>query len=188
MTQDALSFVDFAALDSWLAAHHSEATVLWVRIFKKGSGVASVDWTTCVEAALCWGWIDGQKKSLDADSYLQRMTPRRARSGWSKRNVEHVERLISEGRMQPSGLAQVEAAKADGRWEAAYEGSANMTIPDDFIAALDKVPEARARYDTLTRSALYTIYHRLQSAKKPETRASRMAQMIERLARGDAPG
>lgn len=186
-TPPALEFKNRRALDAWFAQNHDTQTVLWVRIFKKASGVVSVDWNDCVIESLRWGWIDGQKKSLDEVSYLQRITPRRAKSIWSKRNVQHVEKLIREGRMLPSGMAHVEAAKADGRWEAAYAGGADFEIPKDFLTALDKSPEARAKFDTLSRSVLYAIYHHLHSAKKPETRANRMARMIELMAVGKPP-
>ncbi|MGH1369763.1 MAG: YdeI/OmpD-associated family protein [Maritimibacter sp.] len=187
LPQDALSFPDSAAFAAWLEKHHDTAEVLWLKIYKKGSGVPSLDWNDCVIEALCWGWIDGQKKSLDESAYLQRLTPRRAKSAWSKRNVDHVEKLISQGRMQPSGMAHVRAAKADGRWDAAYAGGADFEIPKDFLDALDKSPKARAKFDTLSRSALYAMYHQLHSAKKPETRVNRTAKMIDRLARGEPP-
>lgn len=174
-------------LEEWLAKHHATETELWVRVFKKGSGTPSVTWKDCVLAALAWGWIDGLKNPLDDASYLQRMTPRRARSNWSKINCEHVERLISEGRMQPSGLAHVEAARADGRWAAAYASSAAMVIPDDFLAALKKHRAAAKFYETLKRASLYVIYVRLHSAKRPETRARRMAMLIEKLSRSEPP-
>lgn len=172
-------------LERWLATHHATENELWVRVFKKGSGTPSVDWTDCVVAALAWGWIDGQKRSLDEASFLQRLTPRRPTSGWSTKNRAHAERLIAEGRMRPAGLAQVLAAKADGRWERSYVGSADMVIPDDFLAAVRKVPAANAFYGTLDRKNLFAIYHRLHSAKKPETRAKRIVAIVARLARGE---
>tara|TARA_R100000322_G_scaffold94439_8_gene59141 strand:+ start:48190 stop:48780 length:591 start_codon:yes stop_codon:yes gene_type:complete len=185
---DPIPFETRADLERWLAQHHDSATELLVRVYKKGSGIASVAWGDIVEAVLAWGWIDGQKRSLDDVSYIQRVTPRRAGSAWSKINVGHVERLIAEGRMQPSGLAHVEAAKADGRWDAAYAGQRDMVIPEDFLAALDITPGARERYDRLTRAQRFTIYHQLLGAKKPETRARRLARMVERLGRGELPG
>lgn len=142
-------------------------------------------WDDCVVEAIRFGWIDGQKQPLDAASYLQRLTPRRARSNWSSRNRAHADRLIAEGRMTPAGLTHVEAARADGRWDNAYEGSRTMTIPSDFLDAIAKRPEAEAFFRSLDRSNLYAIYYRLETAKKPETRARRMAQIIERLARGE---
>jgi uncharacterized protein YdeI (YjbR/CyaY-like superfamily) len=160
---------------------------LSVLLYKANSGIPSITWTVLVEACLCWGWIDGIKKTVDEVSYSQRITPRRPRSSWSKRNVDHVERLTREGRMQASGLLHVAAAKADGRWNAAYAGPSDMVIPDDFLIALDTVPTARATYDGLARSWHFAIYLALHSAKKPETRAVRMERMIARMADGLPP-
>ena len=179
------AFASSEALRAWLADNHETETELWVRIYKKASSRPSVTWTDCVVESLCFGWIDGQKASLDELSYLQRLTPRRARSSWSQKNREHVERLVAQGRMTPAGLRHVEAAKADGRWDAAYAGAADMVIPADFLAALDERPEAKAFYETLNRTNLFAIYYRLTSAKKPETRARRMARIIEQLERGE---
>ena len=131
-------------LQVWLRVNHTSQTELWVRIFKKATGQPSVTWDDCVVAALCWGWIDGQRKTLDDTAFLQRLTPRRARSGWSQKNVEHAERLIAQGHMQATGLAQVEAARSDGRWDTAYAGSATMVMPEDFLAELKQDPAARA--------------------------------------------
>ncbi|MBK7538166.1 MAG: YdeI/OmpD-associated family protein [Myxococcales bacterium] len=175
-----------ADLEAWLAAHHASEPELWVRIFKKHSKVPTVTWNDCVVAALVWGWIDGQKGSLDDVSFLQRLTPRRPQSSWSKRNREHAERLIAEGRMQPAGLALVEAARQSGRWDSAYSGSAEMVIPDDFLAALQRDPAASAFFETLDRRNLYVIYHRLQTAKRADTRGKRIAAIVARLARGEA--
>jgi uncharacterized protein YdeI (YjbR/CyaY-like superfamily) len=180
-----MTFAEAQELGDWLAAHHHSHSELWVQIFKAGSGRSSVTWTDCVVEALRFGWIDGQKQSLDASSFLQRLTPRKPRSNWSVKNREHVARLIAEGRMMPAGLAQVEAAKADGRWDSAYAGSATMVIPQDFLDALAALPEAKAFFETLDRRNLYPIYYRLQTAKRPETRARRMAQILEQLARGE---
>lgn len=185
MTQQPLSFPDAAALGDWLAAHHGAADELWVRIYKAGSGVASVTWNDCVVEALRFGWIDGHKKPLDGGSFLQRLSPRKGKSAWSARNKDHAERLIAEGRMTPAGLAHVEAAKADGRWTAAYAGQAGMVIPGDFLAALETRPAAKAFFASLDRKNLYPIYYRLQTAKKPETRAKRMAAILEQLERGE---
>ena len=173
-------------LHQWLKAHHATATELWVRIFKKETGTPSVTWNDCVVVALAWGWIDGQKRALDELSFLQRLTPRRARSSWSKRNCELAERLIAEGRMQPSGLVHVEAARKDGRWEKAYSGSSEMVIPDDFLDELRKNRAAKRFFDTLDRRNLFAIYHRLQTAKRVETRQKRIRDMIAKLARGEA--
>ncbi|MEZ4361584.1 MAG: YdeI/OmpD-associated family protein [Kofleriaceae bacterium] len=174
-------------LEQWLKAHHATERELWVRIFKKASKIASVSWDDCVVAALAWGWIDGLKKPLDEDSYLQRLTPRRARSNWSQRNREHAERLIAEGRMQPAGLAHVEAARQDGRWDNAYAGSADMVIPDDFLAALRRVPAAKRFFATLDRRNLFVIYVRLHSAKRPATRQRRLEALLAQLAAGKTP-
>lgn len=136
-------------------------------------------------AAIAWGWIDGQKRSLDDVSFLQRLTPRRPKSSWSQRNCAHAERLIAEKKMQPSGLVHVEAARADGRWESAYAGSAGMVIPEEFLGELEKSPAAKKFYATLDRKNLYAIYHRVQTAKKPETRARRIEAIVAKLARGE---
>jgi uncharacterized protein YdeI (YjbR/CyaY-like superfamily) len=184
--QDTRSFASIGLLEKWLESNHATRRELWVRIFKKDSGRPSVTWNDCVVAAITWGWIDGQKKSLDEVSFLQRLTPRRPKSGWSKKNCEHAERLIAEGRMQPSGLAQVEAARKDGRWEQAYAGSSEMVIPDDFLEALQKNRAAKKFFATLDRRNLFTIYHRLHTAKRPETRKMRIAAMLADLERGKA--
>ena len=158
-----------------------------MRIFKKASGQASVTWNDCVVAAIAWGWSDGQRKSLDDTSFLQSLTPRRARSNWSQKNVQHAERLIAQGRMQAAGLAHVDAARSEGLWATAYAGSATMVTPEDFLAALQQDPAAHAFYATLKRQSLFTIYHRLHSAKRAETRQKRMAKLLEKLARGETP-
>ncbi|HEX8583710.1 MAG TPA: YdeI/OmpD-associated family protein [Allosphingosinicella sp.] len=181
----ALAFSDAPALRQWLTDHHQSESQLWVRIYKAGSGRASVTWDDCVIEAIRFGWIDGQKRSLDQHSYLQRLTPRKPRSSWSARNCEHAARLIAEGAMAPAGLAQVDAAKADGRWQNAYAGQAAMSIPQDFLGALDALPAAKAFFETLNRANLYAIYYRLHTAKRPETRARRMAQILEQLERGE---
>lgn len=181
---DAQAFETPRELERWLQSNHESKRELWVRIFKKASGAPTVTWNDCVVVAIAWGWIDGQKSALDEISFLQRLTPRRARSNWSKRNCEHAERLLDEGRMQPSGLAHVEAARQDGRWANAYSGSAAMVIPDDFPEELRKNPAAKKFYATLDRRNLFAIYHRLQTAKRPETRTKRIAAMLADLARG----
>jgi uncharacterized protein YdeI (YjbR/CyaY-like superfamily) len=174
-------------LHAWLRVHHASETELWVRIFKKATGQPSVTWDDCVVAAITWGWIDGLRKSLDDTSFLQRLTPRRARSSWSQKNVQHAERLIAQGHMQAAGLAQVDAARSDGRWASAYAGSATMEIPEDFLAALQQDPAAQAFYATLKRQSLFTIYYRLTSAKRPETREKRMGELLAKLGRGESP-
>jgi uncharacterized protein YdeI (YjbR/CyaY-like superfamily) len=178
-----VSFVSPDDLCAWLKQHHKTKTELWVRIFKKGSGQSSVSWNDCVIEAIAWGWIDGQKKSLDDLSYIQRLTPRKPKSNWSKKNKDHAERLISEGRMQSPGLLHVENAKKDGRWEAAYSGSADMQIPQDFLDELKKHKKATAFFKTLNRKNLYLIYYQLTTAKKIETRARRIQKIIDQLSR-----
>jgi uncharacterized protein YdeI (YjbR/CyaY-like superfamily) len=180
------SFETSEQLHAWLQAHHASESELWVRIYKKGSGTPSVTWNDCVVACIAWGWIDGIRKSVYEASFLQRMTPRRARSGWSQKNVQHAERLIAEGLMQAPGLAQVEAARADGRWASAYAGSATMEMPQDFLTALQQDPAALAFYATLKRQQLFTIYYRLNSAKRVETRQKRMAEILAKLGRGES--
>ena len=181
-----LTFTTPQALGCWLKDNHSSETELWVKIFKKNTGVESVSWDDVVVESLCWGWIDGIKKSLDDQAYLQRITPRKAGSNWSKRNREHAERLISEGRMRDAGLLHVHAAQADGRWENAYVAS-EMQIPDDFLKALECKPEAEAFYAKLTKSSRYVIAHGLISAKKPETRERRFNKYMDMLVRGVKP-
>jgi uncharacterized protein YdeI (YjbR/CyaY-like superfamily) len=180
-----MAFRDARELGAWLAKHHHSNSELWVQIFKAGSGRPSVTWTDCVVEAIRFGWIDGQKQPLDAVSFLQRLTPRKPKSNWSAKNREHATRLIAEGRMTPAGRAHVDTAKADGRWEAAYAGSAAMVIPQDFLDALETMPDAKAFFETLDRKNLYPIYYRLQTAKRPETRAKRMAQILAQFERGE---
>ncbi|GJD96278.1 hypothetical protein OCOJLMKI_3498 [Methylobacterium iners] len=180
-----MAFRDAHELGKWLAQHHRSSTELWVQIFKAGSGKSSVTWTDCVVEAIRFGWIDGQKLPFDEMSFLQRLTPRKPRSNWSVKNREHAMRLIADGRMTLAGLEHVEAAKADGRWESAYAGSATMTIPQDFLDALEAMPAAKAFFQTLDRTNLYPIYYRLQTAKRPETRAKRLALILEQLDRGE---
>lgn len=180
------AFETAVQLEQWLAEHHATERELWVRMYKKCSGTPSVDWTDCVVACIAWGWIDGQRKSLDAVSFLQRMTPRRPKSNWSKKNIEHAERLVAQGRMQPSGLVHVQAARQDGRWEQAYAGSSDMVIPDDFLDELEKNAAAKRFYAALDRRNLFAIYYRIHTAKRAQTRQKRIAEIIARLALGQA--
>ena len=173
-------------MSDWLQANHDTKSELWVKIFKKGSGIPSVTWNDVVIEILCWGWIDGIRKSLDDQAYLQRITPRKKRSNWSKRNTEHVERLIKQGRMKEPGLIHVRAAKADGRWESAYATS-EMKIPADFLRALDESPKAKQFFDTLTKSNRYIIAYGLESAKKPDTRQRRFEKFMDMLNRQEKP-
>lgn len=184
---ESCAFETLEHLDAWLKENHATRQELWVRMYRKGSGVPSVTWDDCVVAALTWGWIDGIRKSLDEVSFVQRLTPRRPRSNWSRRNCEIAERLIAEGKMQPSGLLHVEAARQDGRWEQAYAGPASMVIPEDFLEEVQRNPATQAFYEQLPRSSLFTIYHQLQTAKKPETRQKRFAKLMDQLTRGEKP-
>ena len=182
-----ITFASPEALGKWLKANHAIETELWVKLFKKGAGVPSVTWNDIVIETLCWGWIDGVKKSLDDHAYLQRITPRTARSGWSKKNTAHAERLISEGRMEEPGLAQVNAAKADGRWDKAYAPASEMTVPADFLSALESKPKAKRFFDALTKSSKYVIAYGLATASKPETRQRRFDKFLDMLVREEQP-
>lgn len=184
-TDDPSLFRSAKAFETWLKKHHATSPGLWLQIAKRGADEPSVTYPEAVEIALCWGWIDGQKKSLDEQYFLQRFTPRRARSVWSKINVGKVAALIKEGRMQAPGLAQVEVAKADGRWEKAYDGARTSEVPEDLIAALDAEPKAKAFFSTINAANRYAILWRIQTAVKAETRAKRIAQLVEMLARGE---
>jgi uncharacterized protein YdeI (YjbR/CyaY-like superfamily) len=185
------------AWQDWLAENHQTSSGLWLKIAKKGAGAASattgtstgagtgtgtVTYAEALECALCFGWIDGQKGRLDDEFWLQRFTPRKARSKWSKINREKAERLLAEGRMHPAGLREVEAARSDGRWAAAYEGQAAATVPPDLARELDRNPAAREFFDTLTGVNRYAILYRIQDAKRPETRARRIATFVAMLA------
>ena len=181
-----MSFVSPKDLSRWLKENHNIESELWVKIFKKKSGVESVTWDDIVIEILCCGWIDGIKKSIDDKAYLQRITPRKARSNWSKRNREHVERLIKDDRMMESGLLHVRAAKADGRWENAYVAS-EIKVPADFLAALESKPKAKLFFETLTKSNYYVIAYGLTSAKKPETRQRRFSKFLDMLLHKEKP-
>lgn len=175
------TFASPAAWRAWLAEHHATSTGLWLRLFKKDSGRQGLSHASALDEALCWGWIDGQSKPFDASSWLQRYSPRRPRSLWSKRNRDIVARLTTEGRMQPSGQAQVDAAKADGRWDQAYDSPANATVPDDFIAALRRHKGALAFFRTLNRTNHFAVAYRLQTAVKPETRQRRLERLVQMM-------
>jgi uncharacterized protein YdeI (YjbR/CyaY-like superfamily) len=180
-----LSFATAAELRAWLAENHGQSDGILLRIYKKASGVASVSYAQALDQALCYGWIDGQKLPADQQSWLQTFTPRRPKSGWSKKNTEHAERLIESGDMAAAGLEEVGAAKADGRWQAAYDSFGSASIPDDFIKQLAGNKKAKAFFETLNKTNLYSIAYRLQTAKKPETRQKRMQAIIDMLARGE---
>ncbi len=181
-----LAFESSPEFRRWLEENHAGSDGIWVRIFKSGSGVKSITYAEALDQLLCYGWIDGQKQPLDGRSWLQKITPRRAKSGWSKVNTEHVERLTKAGRMTPAGLAAVAAAKADGRWHAAYDSPRNAAPPDDLLNALRKNKKAKAFFETLNKANIYAIVYRLQTAKKPETRQKRLKMILEMLARGEA--
>lgn len=178
---------DVPAWRAWLEENHATSPGVWLVLHKKGGTVTEVVLREAVEEALCFGWIDGQARTRDAESSFIRMTPRRPRSRWSKRNVERVERLEREGRMQPAGRREVEAAKADGRWEAAYAGPASTEVPEDLAAAIAAVPEAQAWFEVLTSANRFAIVQRVTGVKRPETRARNIERYVERLARGDLP-
>ena len=181
-----MTFVTPKDLSEWLKVNHATERELWVKIFKKNTGIKSITWNELVIEVLCWGWIDGIKKSIDEQAYLQRITPRTARSNWSKRNTEHVECLISGGRMKESGLKHVRAAKADGRWENAYVVS-EMEVPADFLATLENQPRVKQFFETLNKSSRYVIAYGLISAKKPETRQRRFEKFLDMLVREEKP-
>jgi uncharacterized protein YdeI (YjbR/CyaY-like superfamily) len=182
--QPVLEFASQAEWEAWLAEQHASAPGIWLKIAKKDSGIASVSNAEALDVALCYGWIDGQRRALDDDYFLQRYTPRTARSKWSKINRDHVARLTAAGRMQPAGLREVERAQADGRWDAAYDGQRAASVPDDLAQALAQNDAARAFFATLDSRNRYAILYRIQDAKKPETRARRIAQFVSMLADG----
>ena len=181
------SFPSRAAWRAWLSAEHERSDGVWLKLAKRGSGIASVSHDEALDVALCFGWIDGQRVGFDEAWYLQRFTPRRKASRWSQRNRDKVLALIEAGEMSPSGLAEIERARADGRWDAAYPGRAGMTVPDDLRAALEDDAAASAAFDALDGTNRYSILYRVHDAKRPETRARRIATFVAMLARGETP-
>ena len=179
------SFPTAAKFRVWLEKNHARSDGFWLRFFKKASGEKSIPYAGAVDVALCFGWIDGQVKKYDEKSWLQRYTPRRPRSLWSKINTGHAERLILEGRMTPAGLKQIESAKADGRWNAAYDSPSTAVPPEDFLRRLETDDKAKAFFATLKKADVYAIVFRLQTAKKAETRERRLKTILEMLARGE---
>mgnify|MGYP003514700879 CR=1 FL=1 len=177
-------FHDDKEWERWLSAHADDKG-LWLKIAKKGSGIASVNYAQALDVALCHGWIDGQKRGFDEQFFLQRFTPRRPRSLWSKINIGKVEALFTSGRMQSSGLREVEAAKSDGRWEAAYHGSSSMEVPVELAVALAKNRKAKAFFDALDKTNRYSFCWRVHTAKKPETRIARAEKFVAMLANGE---
>ncbi len=187
-TTDNSSILSFEAPEDWehwLEQNHLISKGIWLRFYKKESQVKSVNYQEALDVALCYGWIDGQVKTYDAQSYLQKFTPRRPKSIWSKRNIEHVARLGKDEKMKPAGLKEVESAKTDGRWDVAYDSPSNMTVPDDFLRELSKNKTSLAFFERLNKSNKYAVTWRLQTAKKPETREKRMKAILEMLARGE---
>jgi len=178
-------FKSAKALEAWLKKHHATSDGLWLKIAKRGADEPSVTYPEAVEIALCWGWIDSQMKGFDDQYFLQRFTPRRTRSLWSKTNVDKAKALIEAGRMQPPGLAQIEAAEADGRWAKAYDGSRASAVPEDLLTALQAEPKAQAFFATLNAANRYAVLWRIQTAVKAETRAKRIAQMVQMLAKNE---
>jgi uncharacterized protein YdeI (YjbR/CyaY-like superfamily) len=189
-SKQGLPVVPFATAQewgAWLDAHHETGNGVWLKIAKKRSGIHSVSHQEALDTALCYGWIDGQRLAHDDDFFLQKFTRRRPRSRWSQINRDKVEQLLAAGRIRPAGLAAVEAAKADGRWDAAYEPQSRTTVPDDLRAALDESPQAKAFFETLDRTNRFAIIYRIRDSKRPETRARNIAKFVAMLARGDKP-
>ncbi|MFH9177444.1 YdeI family protein [Streptomyces albogriseolus] len=185
-TGPVLGFGTQEDFEAWLEEHQGDAEGLWLKIPRKGSGLPGVDYATALESALCFGWIDGHKRSLDETHWIQRFTPRRARSRWSAVNRRKALELIERGRMRPAGLREVERAKADGRWEAAYASQRTATVPDDLRAALDAAPVgAREFFDALDSRNRYAILHRIEEAKRAQTRAARIEKFVAMLAKGE---
>lgn len=179
------AFADAASWETWLAAQPGDCPGVWLKLAKAGSGVSSVSKAEAIDSALCHGWIDGQLHPYDARFWLIRFTPRKARSKWSTKNRARAIELIAEGRVAAGGLAEIDAAKADGRWEAAYAGQASATVPDDLAAALDARPVARRFFDGLDAGNRYAITYRIEDAKRPETRSARIAKFVEMCAIGE---
>lgn len=176
-----IAFASKDAWESWLEEQHTTSNGLWLKIAKKGKGIDTVSYADALDVALCYGWIDGQKDKLDDDYWLQRFTPRKPRSKWSKVNCGKATELIEKGRMRPAGLREVEQAKADGRWAAAYEAQSTATVPDDLQRELEKNDKARQFFSTLDSTNRYAILYRIQDAKKPETRAKRIEKYVAML-------
>lgn len=171
--------------ETWLEEHHANTEGIWLKIAKKEASIPSVNYAQALDSAICYGWIDGQKASFDDKYWLQKFTPRRSKSAWSKVNCDKATALIAEGRMQPAGLWQVELAKADGRWDAAYESQSKISISPDLQSELDKNQKAKDFFSTLDSRNRYAILYRIQTAKKPETRSARIRKFIEMLSRNE---
>jgi uncharacterized protein YdeI (YjbR/CyaY-like superfamily) len=182
---EVISFTDVKKWNNWLSKNHHKTDGIWLRFFKKDSGVKTITYIMALEEALCFGWIDGQVKKYDDKSWIQKFTPRRAKSMWSKRNVERAEQLISLKRMKPAGIMEINKAKEDGRWGSAYDSPSMMNIPDDFLKKLSENKKASKFFETLNRINKYTIAWRLQTATKPEIRQKRMSQILEMLSKNE---
>jgi uncharacterized protein YdeI (YjbR/CyaY-like superfamily) len=180
-----LPFANKKKWSDWLAKQHDKSSGVWLKLAKKDTGIPTVTYEEALDVALCYGWIDGQKKGFDNQYWLQKFTPRGAKSIWSKINTEKAQKLIASGEMKPAGLKAIEAAKQDGRWEKAYEGQKTITVPEDFQAALDKNKRAKAFFGTLNSVNRYAVLFRIHNAKKPETRTKRIQQFVEMLEKGD---
>jgi len=180
-----VAFKSVELFETWLIEYHEYSTGIWLKIFKKDTKIETVTYAQALDVALCYGWIDGQKQSFDEKAWLQKFCARKEKSIWSKVNIGHVERLIREGKMKPAGLRAIEKAKANGNWEKAYDSPSNMTIPEDFLIELSNNKEAEIFFKSLNKTNLYAIGFRIQTAKKPETRAKRMKEIIEKLAKGE---
>lgn len=179
-----LFFATASEWQQWLHKHYDQASGIWLKFAKKSANEPSVTYNEALDVALCYGWIDGQVNKYDKNYYLQKFTPRRPKSVWSKRNVAKVAELVATGKMQPSGLAQVEAAKQDGRWQLAYDSPGNTTMPEDFQAALDGSPKAKAFFETLNKTNAYSFLWRIQTAKNPEARRTRIEKLVQMLHEG----
>lgn len=179
------AFESRATWEAWLEREHAQSSGVWLKLAKKGTGIESVSYDEALEIALCFGWIDGQKGSLDERYWLQRFTPRRASSRWSKRNCEMAERLAADGRMRAAGQLEINAARADGRWDAAYPSPSKAEVPADLAAALDERPKAKAFFAALSGANRYAILYRIHEAKKPETRARRIAKFVAMCEEGE---
>jgi uncharacterized protein YdeI (YjbR/CyaY-like superfamily) len=189
LTPPTLEIAGFSSPEEWarwLAAHHAKSNGVWLRFFKKASGIASITYDEALDEALCYGWIDGQTRKYDDESWLRKFTPRRKKSLWSRRNVGHVARLVKAGKMKAAGSREIEEAQRDGRWNAAYDSPSRATIPGDFLEALSRSAKAHAFFVTLNKANRYSIAWRLQTARKPETRERRLRTILAMLAKGRA--
>ena len=183
--REVLTFTSSKEWKQWLAKNHDRSQGVWLRFFKKDSGVPSVRYEEALDEALCYGWIDGQLQSYDDKSWLRKFTHRRSNSPWSKRNIEHVQRLIKAGRMKSSGMKEIEEAQSDGRWKRAYDPGSTMVMPTDFLKRLSKRKKTKNNFETLNKANTYAIAWRLQTAKKPETREKRLKTILAMLAKGE---